>query len=193
VGKVRVALKAGIPVEEGNLLDPAGRPSTDPRILFSQSPGSLLPVGSYKGYGIALCCEILAGVLCGGGTVENRDGKSGGVVNNMLTFLLDPQRLVEMDWMHREIEALITHVKASPPQNPENPVRVAGDPERERKARRTARGIPLSWGSWHALCSAAGKVGVPAEEIASVQYTTRPLPDGIISQLVGAFKEIEAY
>jgi uncharacterized oxidoreductase len=165
VGKVRVALEAGEPVEHGNLLDSAGRPTTDPRVIFNQPPGALLPTGSYKGYGIALCCEILAGVLCGGGTVENRDGKAGGVVNNMLTFLIDPKRLVEMDWMHRELEALIAHVKASPPQNAAERVRVAGDPERERKAQRTARGIPLSWSCWQALCDAAEKAGVPAKEI----------------------------
>ena len=167
VGKVRVALEAGTPLAEGNLLDPKGNPTTDPRAMFSQPPGALLPVGSYKGYGIALCCEVLAGVLCGGGTVANRDGKVGGVVNNMLTFLVDPQQLVDMEWMHRELETIVRHVKDSPSADPGVPVRIAGDPERETFTRRTARGIPLSSGSWQAICNAAEKVGIPAKEIAS--------------------------
>jgi uncharacterized oxidoreductase len=169
VGKVRVALEAGVPVGEGNLLDPKGRPTTDPAVMFDRPPGALLPVGSYKGYGIALCCEILAGILCGGGTVESIDGKTGGVVNNMLTLLVDPERLVDLNWMHREIETIVEHVKASPPADSGMPVRVAGDPEREKSALRKAQGIPLSSSSWQALCKAAEKVGIPAEEMEAMR------------------------
>ena len=166
-GTVLLYGQQGKRLPKGWLLDQQGNPTTDPRAMFSQPPGALLPVGSYKGYGIALCCEVLAGVLCGGGTVANRDGKVGGVVNNMLTFLVDPQQLVDMEWMHRELETIVRHVKDSPSADPGVPVRIAGDPERETFTRRTARGIPLSSGSWQAICNAAEKVGIPAKEIAS--------------------------
>jgi len=170
VGKVRVALEAGVSVGDDNLLDADGNPTNDPHTIYNEPPGALLPVGSYKGYGIALCCEVLAGALCGGGTVQNRDGKTGGVINNMLTFLVDPERLVDLDWMHREIDAIVRHVKASPPVDPKEPVRIAGDPERETWKQRKAEGIPLSSGSWQALCKAAEKVGVPTREIEAIRH-----------------------
>ena len=169
MGKVRLALEEGVAVQDDNLLDADGNPTNDPHVMYADPPGAMLPAGSYKGYGIALCCEVLAGVLCGGGTIQNRDGKAGGLINNMLTILVDPQRLVDAGWMHREIKSLIRHVKASPPVDPKVPVRIAGEPEREKHGQRMETGIPLSSSSWQAICEAAEEVGISRAQIEAVR------------------------
>jgi len=67
-GKVRVQFNKGEPVPEGWLLDAAGRPTTDPGVLYREPRGTILPLGAaqaYKGFGIGLLLDMLAGGLSG--------------------------------------------------------------------------------------------------------------------------------
>jgi LDH2 family malate/lactate/ureidoglycolate dehydrogenase len=63
-GKIRDALNRGVPVTEGWLQDPAGRPTRDPAQL--DAGGSIPLFGGYKGLCVTLIVEILAGALAGG-------------------------------------------------------------------------------------------------------------------------------
>src|SRR3569832_2672014 len=68
-GKVRVKKIAGQPVPLGWILDPDGKPTTDPNQLYGDPPGTILPMGgdqAYKGFGLAFMIELLAGGLSGG-------------------------------------------------------------------------------------------------------------------------------
>jgi hydroxycarboxylate dehydrogenase B len=59
---------------------------------------------------------------------------------------------------------LLDWVKASPPEPGADRVRVAGEPERETRARRLAEGIPVDAATWLELLAAAEKLGRdPAE------------------------------
>lgn len=160
MGKARVALNRGEPVAAGRILDESGEPSTDPRVLFREPRGALLPFGEHKGYGLAFFCELLAGVLAGGGTIQPGNPRRGGIVNNMLTFVVDPGRLVDHAWMQAEIDALVGYVKASPPADPSGTVLVAGDPERRTMAERSARGIPVEDVTWEEILQAGAEVGL---------------------------------
>lgn len=164
MGKARVALEAGKPVGENILIDADGNPTTDPAVMFNDPRGALLPIGTYKGYGLALCCEILAGALCGGGSLQHWDEKAGGIMNNMLAIVIDPERLGDISWMQMEIDGIVRHVTGSPPIDPENPVLVAGDPERINLKARTEQGIPFSTGAWEELKAAAAAVNITDEE-----------------------------
>lgn len=159
-GKAMVAMNKGERVAEGLILDSNGEPTTDPAVMFHQPGGALLPFGEHKGYGLAFFCELLAGVLTGGGTIQPENPRLGGIVNNMFTFLVDPGRLVEHDWMQREIDAVTRFVKASPPSSAGESVLVAGDPERERRAERTLSGIPFDETTWEEILAAGESVGL---------------------------------
>jgi uncharacterized oxidoreductase len=165
LGKVRVAMNEGLPAPEDHLIDHRGRPTIDPRVMFTESDrGALLPIGEHKGYGLALACELLAGVLSGGGTIQPENVRSGAIVNNMLTFVIDPRRLVDLPWMAGEIDAMIAYAKDSPPTDADEPVLVAGDPERLNAAERRADGIPVDETTWGELERAALSVGLSLEE-----------------------------
>lgn len=159
-GKAMVAMNRGERMAEGLILDSEGEPTTDPGVMFRRPGGALLPFGEHKGYGLALFCELLAGVLTGGGTIQPENPRLGGIVNNMLTFVVDPGRLVEHDWMQREIDAVIRHVKASPPVVAGESVMVAGDPERKKFARRSSSGIPVDEVTWEEILCVAEDVGI---------------------------------
>jgi uncharacterized oxidoreductase len=167
-GKVKVAYNRGVPVPEGKLIDARGRPTTDPGTMFAQDPrGALLPFGEHKGYGLALACELLAGAVAGGGTIQEENPRAGGVVNNLLAFVLAPGRLADLGWMRREIDAVVAHAKGSPPANPAAPVLVAGDPERlAREAR--AEGVPIDETTHAEILAAGESIGLAREALAAL-------------------------
>jgi uncharacterized oxidoreductase len=164
MGKVRVARNAGRPLPEPCVIDPQGRPTTDPAVMYAQPRGALLPFGKHKGYGLAVIAELLAGGLSGGGTIQPDNPRRHGVVNNMTTFLVDPARLAGTPWLRREVEGFVRYVKASPPADPAQPVLVPGDPERQAAARRGHEGIPLDDATWEELLAAAEAVGIGRDE-----------------------------
>ena len=61
-GKVKAKAQRGEAMPEGWMIDRDGRPLTDPR---RAEEGFLLPIGGYKGYGLALIVGMLAGTLNG--------------------------------------------------------------------------------------------------------------------------------
>jgi uncharacterized oxidoreductase len=158
-GKAMVAMNKGEHMAEGLILDSDGEPTTDPAVMFRVPGGALLPFGEYKGYGLALFCELLAGVLTGGGTIQPENPRRGGIVNNMLTFVVDPGRLVEHDWMQSEIDAVIRHIKASPPSDAGEPIMVSGDPERKKYAERSLTGIFIDDVTWKEIMRTAEDLG----------------------------------
>ena len=164
VGKARVALNKGVPLADGMALDAAGEPCNDPVVLFGPPRGALLPFGEHKGSGLALFCELLAGALTGGGTIQPGNKRHYSIVNNMLAILVDPARLVDSHWLGQEIDALIGYVKSSAPQDPAEPVQVAGDPERRALALRRRDGIPVDDTTWEQLLAAGAKLGLNRDE-----------------------------
>jgi hydroxycarboxylate dehydrogenase B len=160
LGKARVAMNRGLPVAAGMLLDPKGEPTTDPGVMFREPRGALLPFGEHKGYGLAMFCELLAGVLTGGGTIQPENPRQGSIVNNMLTFIVDPRCLVDHAWMQAEIDAVVRYVKGSPPAAEGSTVMVAGDPERKMLAERMVAGIPVEEATWEEIMQAGEGVGL---------------------------------
>jgi uncharacterized oxidoreductase len=167
-GKAMVAMNRGERVAEGLILDSDGEPTTDPAVMFREPGGALLPFGEYKGFGLALMCELLGGVLTGGGTIQPENQRLGSIVNNMLVFVVDPGRLVEHDWMQHEINAVLHHIKDSPPSVPGEPVMVAGDPERKKYTERLSSGIPVDDVTWEEILCVAQDVGVSRSYLEAV-------------------------
>jgi uncharacterized oxidoreductase len=159
MGKVRVAMNRGQTMKEGILLDATGQPSTDPKVMWSEPRGSILPFGEHKGYGLALLCELLAGALVCGGTISTVPHEKDRITNNMLSFVVDPKRLPTADLFEQEVAKAIDFVKASPPSDPSLPVLVAGEPELMSRAERTAKGVPIEEATWDELRVAAESVG----------------------------------
>ena len=165
-GKVRVAKNKGELLPDGVLLDGKGQPTNNPQAMFDSPPGAIQTFGTYKGYGLALINELLAGVFSGGGTCrpETEHG-SDTILNNMFSVIIDPERLVDREFIHTETDATIAHIKASPPLVDEEPVLIPGDPERASNEARRQSGIPIDEESWRLFVQSGLSVGVSQDRI----------------------------
>jgi len=160
LGKIRVAMNKGEEVSPGTLYDGSGKATTDPSVMFTEPFGAITSLGEHKGYGIALFCELLAGVLTGGGTIQPEHQQMGGIINHMATILIDLQRLVDHQWMAGEVAELVAYVKSAPAEHPDCPVLVAGEPEILIRAERERGGIPVDVTTCEQLVTAAQQVGI---------------------------------
>jgi uncharacterized oxidoreductase len=161
MGKVRVAHNAGKPIVEGALLDHAGRPTTNPSVMYAKEDrGVVLPFGEHKGSGLALICEILAGAIVGSGTQQTGTPRPRGIINGMLTVVIDPTRLSSRDYIAEQIDGLIAWVKSAAPIDPDRPVLIAGEPERIARAQRMRDGIEVDDTTWQQIREAAEKLQV---------------------------------
>ena len=164
-GKVRVAHNKGEKLPPGLLLDDRGNPTLEARYGVIEPFGALTTFGLHKGYGLAVVCELLGGALTGGGTWHTEDRSKKRVLNGMLSILIDPKRLGTDAVFGREAGEFIAWVKRSPPAPGSDRVRIAGDPERETRARREKEGIVVDANTWLEIHAAGAKVGLDATRL----------------------------
>ena len=102
MGDVMVAARDGKKVPLGTGLNKAGKETTDPKEIIKGSGGVLLPFGGYKGSGIALMVELLAGALVGetfSYETAEKDNKDGGPPSGGEFILaISPEKISENDW-----------------------------------------------------------------------------------------------
>lgn len=164
-GKVRVHHINGTAVPEGWLLDSKGEPTTDPGVLYNSPLGSILPMGgaqAYKGFGLALILDMLAGGLTGGHTCHPNAPAARG--NNVVFIALDPAHFSGRDAQVSESTQLVGYLRDTPKVSGAEQITLPGDPERWTLARRSAGGIPLETAHWEKLVELGRKLGVPIPE-----------------------------
>jgi len=160
-GKVRVKRIAGQLCPDGWLLDAAGQPTNDPNTLYGDPPGTIRPMGgdqAYKGFGLALMIEVLAGALSAGVTIREKPINQLG--NCVFALVMAPERLCGDEFFAREVGQLVDFVRGCPRMPGVESIQLPGDPERRALAERSASGIPLDDGNWQALLALAAKLNV---------------------------------
>jgi LDH2 family malate/lactate/ureidoglycolate dehydrogenase len=148
-------------IPPGWAMDSEGVPTED---VDTALKGLLMPLGGYKGSGLAMMAEILCAVLSGGAMSTELGGIriQGQPMRTSQFFLaIDVARFVPLDEFHRRMQSLVTMVKSSRPAKGFEEVLVAGEPEWRAEQIRRRDGIPLSDGVWQNLVQAAHHLGVP--------------------------------
>lgn len=161
-GKVRVAQSAGRPCPEGWLLDASGQPTTDPSSRFADPPGTILPMGGYKGFGLGLLVDILVGGLSGGFCPPAPPGEQE--CNNVLVVAFDPARFEGLTHFVTQSQGLCDFVRTARKVDGNQEIRLPNDRSQQVRESRLKDGIPLDRGTWDRLSTLAGElgVGVPA-------------------------------
>jgi len=164
-GKIRVAHNKREQVSQDWLIDDQGFPTTDPRYGVIEPFGALRTFGLHKGYGLAVVCELLGGALTGGGTWHSDDRSKKRVWNGMLTILIDPRRLGTSDAFAAETTAFLASLRKSPVAPGFDKVRIAGEPEREMRAKREREGIPVDDNTWAEILAAGAKLKIAGDTL----------------------------
>lgn len=164
-GKIRVAHNKREKVPPEWLIDDKGNPTPDPKFGVIEPFGALRTFGLHKGYGLAVVCELLGGALTGGGTWHSEDRSKKRVWNGMLTILIDPKRLGTADAFATETTAFLESLRKSPTAPGVDKVRIAGEPERETRARRERDGISIDDNTWTDIVAAGAKLKVTRETL----------------------------
>lgn len=139
-------------------------------VAFEEGKGALLPLGGQasgrKGYGLALCTEIFAGII-GRGEVVGQDDNE--YVNNAGMFVfMDPLRFSTEEEIEDVIRIVHEQIRnADYPDAVETGYATKGDrallpgePEHEKRLEYEAEGIPLTEGAIDALTQLAEERGV---------------------------------
>jgi uncharacterized oxidoreductase len=165
-GKIRVAHNKGEKVSRDWLIDDHGHPTDDPRFGVTDPLGALRTFGLHKGYGLAVACELLGGALSGGGTEhQGGDRSKKRVWNGMLTILIDPRRMGTADVFGTETTAFLESLRRSPVAPGFDKVRIAGEPERETRAKRERDGISVDQNTWNDILAAGAKLKLARETL----------------------------
>jgi hydroxycarboxylate dehydrogenase B len=122
---------------------------------------------------MAVLCELLGGALAAGMAQHTSDISKKRVLNGMLTVLIDPAKIADMAAYEREALTFVDWVTASPPRAGFDRVRIAGEPEREARAKRTKDGVPVDATTWQEILNAATKLGVDPQRINDVAGLSR--------------------
>ncbi|HUG38315.1 MAG TPA: Ldh family oxidoreductase [Candidatus Limnocylindrales bacterium] len=155
-GKVKVYKLNHRPLPSGWVVDGGGEPVTDEVQAFShvfESPdGGITPLGgtrdagSHKGYGLAVLVHILAGTLTGASfsPIRRRTQKPSDPHNIGHFFMaIDPRAFRPDGEFESDLDEVIDTLHGTKRADPNQPVMVAGDPERATKADRLANGVPV--------------------------------------------------
>lgn len=144
MGKIILAAKLGKKIPEGWVLDPDGKPTTDPVV---GQYGTLIPIGGPKGSGIAIMMEIFCGILA--------DAACGPHINHFwkdfehpqdvghFFMALDISAYMDPNEFCDRVEALVSELKALPKKEGVNEIFMPGELEIDRTIQRKANGIDV--------------------------------------------------
>ena len=140
-GRVRLAAAEGREIPLGWALDREGRPTTDAKRALEAE--LLSPVGMYKGFGLAIVIDVLAGVFTGspfGQAATGHGNLAGG--SGHCALALVPSLFVDESQFLADVERLVAELKAA--GSDDQPVLLPGEPEARVADARRRDGIPLS-------------------------------------------------
>jgi len=159
-GKVKAKAQRGEMMPEGWMIDRQGRPLLDPR---RADDGFLLPIGGYKGSGLALLVGLLAGTL--NGAAMGRDvidfNKDDGSVSNtgQAIVAIDPAAFGDPQVFRDRVDELVRDLRNSERMPDVQRIWLPGEQSHQRRLDYTRDGIPLA----PALCDSLDKL---ADELA---------------------------
>lgn len=152
--------KEGRKLDHPWVIDADGNPSTDPAVLFTDPPGTILPVGGidhgHKGYGLALIVEALTQGLAGHGRADPPEGWGAGV----FVQVFDPTAFSGIPEFTRQTDWLAAACRANPPRPGTDAVRLPGDGAMTRKRTALKDGVSPYPGIMDGLKAWADRLGV---------------------------------
>lgn len=160
-GKVKTALQRGEMMPEGWMVDREGKPLTDPK---RADHGFLLPIGGYKGYGLALIIGLLAGTLNGaamGRDVIDFNADDVSPTNTGQAVLaISLEAFGAADDFMRRVDDVVRTMRGSARMPGVDRIRLPGEMSHAKRLDRLEHGVPIPTPLLDSLEALAGKLGI---------------------------------
>lgn len=159
-GKIRVHHQKGLPLPEGWALDKTGNPTTDPAAAID---GLLMPIGGFKGTGLAFLMGILSSMLSGAaygtelGNME--DGPTAGEDGHFVA-VIRISAFEEIDRFKARVDEAIQQIHHCRPAAGVERIYAPGELEALRREAYLKDGIPLNTVTIADLQAVGEKMGV---------------------------------
>lgn len=159
-GKVKAKAQRGEQMPVGWMIDRLGQPLTDPK---RAEEGFLMPIGGYKGYGLALIVGLLAGTLNGaamGREVIDFNHDDSSVTNTGQAILaIDLSAFGPVDAFKARVDRVVREMRASERMPGVERIWLPGEQSHEKRARYEREGIPIAPALLAQLNKLAGELG----------------------------------
>ena len=161
-GKVKAKAQRGEMMPEGWMMDRLGQPLLDPQ---RSEEGFLLPIGGYKGYGLALVVGLLAGTLNGAAMGKdvidfNHDVHSVTDTGQAIA-IIDPAAFGDVAHFKQQVDVLIRDIRASERIPGVERIWLPGEQSHARRADYLRNGIPIPGALLQSLDRLSVQLNVP--------------------------------
>jgi uncharacterized oxidoreductase len=153
-GKVALAQVRGEKLPDDWVMDSEGRPSRDPEDYFQG--GSLRPMDTYKGWGLALMIEALAGAMTGAGCIFDATQGYQGV----LAMALRIDHFTPLEDFKTRIDVLIRRARDIPKAPGFKEIILPGEKEFREMEKRGKKGIPVDEPVWKDILALAEELNL---------------------------------
>ena len=144
-GKIKTYQLAGKTMPVGWMIDRRGEPITDPK---QSDEGFLLPIGGYKGSGLAIVIGMLAGLLNGAlfgrGCIDFNANDSSVTNTGHAIMALKISNFCPVDQFKGQVDAAIREIRNSERMEGVDRIWLPGEKEYACLLDRRANGIPLN-------------------------------------------------
>ena len=143
-GKVKTSAQRGETMPEGWMIDRQGKPLTDPK---RANEGLLLPIGGYKGYGLALVFGLLAGTLNGAAmgrdVVDFNNDDTTATNTGHVIVAINVAMFREIAEFKASVDQLIRDIRNSQRLPGVDAIRLPGEQSHAKREECIRLGIPL--------------------------------------------------
>ena len=122
--------------------------------------GLLQFLGGYKGLGLGLAVEILAGIVAGAGSSSAETRGAPDVEQGLLLIAIDIERFRPLAEVERELDELASYVCSAPLEPGAAPIVMPGARAAEAIARNRETGVPLAPAVLEELAATCARLGV---------------------------------
>jgi LDH2 family malate/lactate/ureidoglycolate dehydrogenase len=160
-GKVKTKAQRGELMPEGWMIDREGKPLLDPQ---RASEGFLLPIGGYKGYGLALIIGLLAGTLNGAAMGKdvvdfNADDTTPTNTGHAIVAI-NVEAFHSVAQFKKNVDTLVRDLRNSRTLPGVDRIRLPGEGSCAARAERLENGIPLPAALFAALNQLAAELNI---------------------------------
>jgi len=154
-GKLEVYNKRGKSLPQGWVLDAAGRGSVDPgeviRNIIAKAGGGILPLGGegelnsgHKGYGFAMICELMTGIMAGGPTANHISSVGKHADISHCFWAIDYGIFGNKAEIKRNFSSYLNELRNSDKAEGQTRIYIHGEKELESKQTKLREGIPVN-------------------------------------------------